>query len=234
MTYIYRPGVYNVTDYRRARIAQPGFSAATPWWLSGGIAAANCVAAYTPKGAASLVASYDNNAAPGNGLADGTYDAAPGVAPTWGAATGWTFNGTDMYLTTGVVPASGWSMIVRFSDVAVNSRWLMGSEAPQFYLASNWAGGVLYGANGIGFRNPGIASGVIAIAGQQPYRNGATDGATVGAGGWATVRPIAIGALNSNGAIVYYVNGKIQAAAIYNATLTAPQVAAVSTAMMAL
>ena len=45
----------------------PRAAAAVPWYLSGGIAAANCIAAFTPKGAASLAASYDNNAAPGNG-----------------------------------------------------------------------------------------------------------------------------------------------------------------------
>jgi len=40
-------------------------SGVEPWWLSGGIAAANCVAAYQPKGAASLEASYVNLANPG-------------------------------------------------------------------------------------------------------------------------------------------------------------------------
>ena len=59
-----------------------------PWYLAGGISAANCLAAYQPKGAASLAASYSNLANPG------TYNAAPGVAPTFDASTGWTFNGS--------------------------------------------------------------------------------------------------------------------------------------------
>ena len=67
-------------------------SAAVPWWLSGGISAANCIAAYQPKGAADLAASYVNLANPG------TYNAAPGVAPTWAAADGWTFGGTNYLL----------------------------------------------------------------------------------------------------------------------------------------
>lgn len=75
-------------------------AAAASWWLAGGIDPANCIAAYRAKGAASLAASYDNLAAPGNGLADGTYDLTLGVAPTFDAATGWTFNGSTQWLTT--------------------------------------------------------------------------------------------------------------------------------------
>ena len=62
------------------------------WWAVPGKA---CVAAYQSIGAASLAASYTNLANPG------TYDAAPGGAPTWASATGWTFNGTQ-YLETGI------------------------------------------------------------------------------------------------------------------------------------
>ncbi len=67
-------------------------TSAAAWWLSGGISAANCIAAYQPKGAADLAASYVNLANPG------TYNAAPGVAPTWAAADGWTFGGTNYLL----------------------------------------------------------------------------------------------------------------------------------------
>ena len=56
------------------------------WWEAGG--ATGAVAVYQPIGAASLAASYVNLANPG------TYDAAPGVAPTW-ASAGWTSNGTE-------------------------------------------------------------------------------------------------------------------------------------------
>lgn len=206
-------------------LGRGGGGAAAPWWMAAGVTP---VAAYGAKGAASLAASYVNLANPG------TYDAAPGVAPTWDAVGGWTFNGTTQYLTTGVVPASGWSMIVRFSDVTVASRWLCGCESPQFYLASNWSGGALYGANGFGFRAPGIAAGVIAIAGQQPYRNGATDGATVGSIGWTTTRAISIGAVNSSGTLTGFVTGKIQHVILYDTTLFAAQVATQSAAIAAL
>ena len=103
--------------------------AASGWWLSGGISAANCKAAYAPKGAASLVASYSNLNAPG------TNDAAPGTAPTWDATNGWIFNGTNQYLTTGIVPAAGYSMIVRFSNLT-SDGYLAGTQqtaAPRFF-----------------------------------------------------------------------------------------------------
>ncbi|MBU0791869.1 MAG: hypothetical protein KKC55_15580, partial [Gammaproteobacteria bacterium] len=71
-------------------------AAETHWWLApvGGvdtILAAYCIAAYDAKNAASLVASYDNLAAPLNGLPDGTYDCTPIVVPDWANGSGWMF-----------------------------------------------------------------------------------------------------------------------------------------------
>ena len=98
---------------RRALLSGGQAAAVVPWYLSGGILAANCIAAYQPKGAASLAASYVNLANPG------TYDAAPVVAPTWDAVNGWVGDGTQ-YLNTGVVPAANYSMFVRFSGAPQN------------------------------------------------------------------------------------------------------------------
>ena len=57
----------------------------TSWWLAGGISAANCVAAYQAKGAASYVASKVNLANPGTLNFDNEV-----VAPSWNTTTGWT------------------------------------------------------------------------------------------------------------------------------------------------
>ncbi len=95
------------------------------WWLRGGIPAANCIAAYQPINAASLAASYVNLANPG------TNDAAPGVAPGWNKTDGWTFNGLTQYLTTGIIPASGYSMIIRFSQ----TEYILNAD-----LAGEWKG----------------------------------------------------------------------------------------------
>ena len=104
---------------------QPAFSqegGVVPWYLAGGIAKANCIAAYQPKGAASLAASYVNLVTPG------TYDAAPGTAPTFDSALGWTFDGTSQYLVQpnlGISGASPRTVAFRFTptNVAVN-RWV--------------------------------------------------------------------------------------------------------------
>lgn len=204
------------------------------WWLAGGVSAANCVAAYQPKGALSLATSYVNLANPG------TYDAAPGTAPTFAAATGWTFNGSSQYLTTGITPTNNqtWSAIVRCSDVtATTGRWLFG-----YYEGAGKLFGIIpVHATGpsVSYLNggelkvaPSASSGVLAVAGAVGYRDGAAESGTIPAGSGA-LAAVFIGA-NNNGAANAWINGKIQAFAIYNAVLTPAQVAAISAAMAAL
>ena len=207
--------------------------AVAAWYLSGGVSAANCVAAYAPKGAASLAASYTNLANPG------TYTAAPGVAPTFDTATGWTF-AASAYLTTGITPANdrSWSMIVRYTNAAANvNNILAGSYVTPdngFFLRPLSTTGVNY-ANGNGNTKvmPGLAAGVLCVAGLAGYRSGTAEATLTGAAPSPTVA-IMIGALNFSGSPIQAFVGKIQAIAIYNTTLTAPQVAAISSAMSAL
>jgi len=90
-------------------IASPGAVAAIPWYLSGGIVAANCVVAYDAKNAASQAASYINLNNPG------TNDAVVGSAPTWAAGSGWTFDGIAQYLYVPIQAASHWSYYIRCS-----------------------------------------------------------------------------------------------------------------------
>ena len=214
-------------------------AAAASWWLSGGVSAANAIAVYQPIGAASLAASYDNNAAPGNGLADGTYDAAPGVAPTWASATGWTSGGAS-YLTTGVVPADGASMLVRYSVNDTLDNAICGELVGP---ASGWFGfrflGQLspdvirfYGNGGLGSApyNSSVSNGVLGVAGTAGYINGISVITLVGVAG-ATG---AIRLMGYYGAETRYMQGSIQAFALYNTTLSAAQVAAISAAMAAL
>lgn len=216
-------------------VFDPGLAVAPPWWL---VAGKTCVAAYQAKGAASLAASYINLANPG------TYDAAPGVAPTWDAATGWTFNGTTQYLDTAVVPANGFSALARFSnrgnlgpmwgtaDFDDGTRFGCAAESGneswnvQTYLAGrayqNWG----YGQH--------LVAGTIAVAGQYGYVNGAVSGTEIP--GWTApaTQPIWI-CRGGNGVwATQYGMYYIQAVAIYSATLTAGEVAAVSAAMAAL
>ena len=229
------------------RAFQPPFAtagaAAAPvsWWLSGSIAAANCLAAYTPKGAANLAASYDNNAAPGNGLPDGTYDAAPGIAPAWAAGTGWTFDGASTYLTTGVTPpnTNTWSFVVRCDAGLNNSRSPYGqiNGSMHFILANNGAGGVAY-SNGdsvsVSKAPAALTDTVLACVGAKAFRNGIDEGVALGSWGIGATMTIYIGAVHRVATITNYWDGVIVALAIYNTVITDAQALAVATAMAAL
>jgi hypothetical protein len=198
------------------------------WYRAGG--APQPVAAYQPIGAASLAASYVNLANPG------VNDAAPGVAPTWAAGTGWVFNGTTQFLTTGVVPQNGWAMLVRFSG-ANNNGALAGIDTPgrYFFLQPRFSdGNHYYGQGGIVVGAGLLSNGVMGVSDNSGWLNGVNEGTT---GAWSGIgaREIRLGAITSPaGGTSALFSGNIQAVAIYNATLTAFQVAAVSAAMAAL
>jgi len=206
------------------------------WWLSGGVSSSNAIAAYQPLGATSISSSYSNLANPG------TNDATAGVAPTWAAGTGWSFNGTTQYLQTGVVPSDAWSMIVQFSNanvggVAGGSYRYVTAES-RFYIVPSHSSGNRQYANGTttSYLRPGasVTAGNMAIAAKNAYLNGSTDG-TIPAGSITdTLGGIYIGANNNYGSAMSFFGGSITAYAIYNATLTAPQISAVASAMSSL
>lgn len=220
------------------RILRPVFdpgvavAVAPPWWP---VAGKTCVAAYQPKGAASLAASYVNLANPG------TYDAAPGVAPTWASATGWTFNGSTQYLTTGVVPTNNqaWSMLVRFSNrtnVGSLSR-LLGdtSTYPRFGFYQD-ASNVYYYNSDVAAKAPAMSAGVVAVVGNNGYRDGVSEALAIGTKSGSFLSGGLTLGCSRDGASSYtqYIAANIQAVAIYSATLTAGEVATVSAAMAAL
>lgn len=152
-------------------------TAVNQWWLSGGIAAANCIAAYQAKGAASYAASLVNLANPG------TYNATEGTAPDWAAGTGWTFNGTTQFLISSVKVGSGYSFAIRYSiptRVAVdifgvsNGSSRSFSYAPEVNVGPNnywnlggfafWAGSANAGVS-IGTNQKGYFEGTLRVSG---------------------------------------------------------------------
>lgn len=203
------------------------------WYTSPG--GTTCVAAYNAVGASSLANSYINLANPG------TYDAAPGVAPTWAYGTGWTFNGTTQYLTTGVVPASDqtWSALIRFSGGAQNTKYIFGavtSGSTRFFgFNTNYTDNKVYYYNGsfLGI-NTGINSGVLGVAGNKGYRNGSAESGTIPAGSGTITGGALIGAVNVGATPSFLWPGNVQALAIYSGTLSASDVATITTAMNAL
>lgn len=217
---------------------------ASSWWLAGGIAAANCVAAYQPKGAADLAASYINLANPG------TYNLSGSDDPVFDASYGWRFvsdNGLalgDALVTSTAVPVTGtWSIFVRFTEAADAGRGechlLSAHYNNQGYRLSSitgmWNRGVKYGANnyttvGRLITNPHVYG----FAGRQAYLDGAADGSEMAESTQTANRVMVIGATNYDGLVIFKSNVKIQAIAVYNTTLTSTQVGLLTTAMNAL
>lgn len=204
--------------------------AAIPWWLLGG--ATGVVAVYQPKGAASQASSYVNLANPG------TYDAAPGVAPSWTGATGWAFDGSSQYLTTGVVPIHPMSLIVRFANgyTGPQARVTAGCYDGKAFILETGYGGARYYEYGTAYTGPGaaVAAGVMCLTPTQGYLDGAIDGTTISGGFTLPIHALTIGGRNDGSAVNVLWIGNIYACALYGTSLSAAQVLAISTAMAAL
>lgn len=217
---------FAATFDRRVAVA-----AVANWWDS----LTDIVAVYQAKFAASLAASYVNLVNPG------TYDAAPGVAPGWGVLTGWGFNGVSQYLTTGIVPQSGWSALLLFSDAVYSGdryafgSWDTGSTArfAPLFRASTGRLGWTY-ANGVAFGASGPTAGVFAAAGNVSYLNGASFVTTAGTFNNANAAAIMLGCRPSGATPQLYLQVNIQAFAICSSTQTAQQIATASAALAAL
>jgi hypothetical protein len=204
------------------------------WWLAGGIHPSQVVAAYQPKGAVDLAASYVNLANPG------TNDATPIVAPTIDSS-GWVFSGSAALL--GPI-ASEAPVLFRFSDkttidffavfgvnIANESRTFL----PYASNSSPPTRSLLYTGGGSTQTSPGITSGVVAIAGNKYYINGVDTGETISTVVSAINYGIGKAHRGSNN-FTGITPVKFQACLFFNTgtTLSAPQIAALSAAMAAL
>lgn len=216
-----------------------GGGAVVPWYLAGGISAANCIAAYKPLGAASLAASYINLANPG------TYDLTATNAPAFNAALGWVGNGSA-YLKTGLInPANAsWSVIGKIANGAAG-----GSGYGQAFGAYDSASANTYWIVRIATptskhqyirRTTNLSvdgvfdNGVFAMTGTAAYRNGVAETGTGSIGASPTLDLLqfyVLGANVNNGAADHPMNGSMSYLAIYNTNLTLAQVQAVTAAM---
>lgn len=219
-------------------LRRDGARSSIGWYLAGG--AATPLAVWQPKAGdgwspGSLAESYINRVNPG------TYDAAPGTAPTWAAATGWTFlAASSQYLTTGLVPAGGgYSLVARFNSAS----WAVGPRNPagghdgtprglSLSIRTGAPTRTYFNQGGISTGATAPAAGTMAVAGQQGYFDGTPDGGAIPTGA-TTWRELYIGCLNNNGVPSRYLNGVITAIAVWDITLTAAQVAAIHAALVA-
>ena len=211
-------------------------SGASQWWLSGGIAAANCVAAYQPKGAVSYVASLTDLSGTGN-------DATAGAAPDWDATNGWKFNGVSHYLNTGVsVNGGGFSVFIRYNKFSNSNGRLFGTSPgdntdPRCAIVparSILDQGLYYNGNGPGTITPGSIAAISGVAGNKMYINGVDKLVTLPAWSGTNTNAVWIGCQNNNGTPATYGMFYCQAFVMYNTQITAPQAAALYTAMAAL
>lgn len=230
---IFRPGRRIVMPTTGVQVWSQGGANAATWWNNNG-AISGCVAAYQPKGAVDLASSYINLANPG------TNNAAPGSAPTFNTSTGWTFNGSSQYLTTGItVGGSGWSAIVRFSNWGTGGfRYILGaysSTGQAFLIGQDFTGSqcVAWNFAQTNYAAQFFTSGTLAIGGGTAYKNGSSLGA-INAGTSAPTVQIYIGAANVANAGSNHAAVEVQAVAIYNTSLTSGQVGTITTAMQAL
>ena len=208
-------------------------AAAANWWdpNSEGL---SVWAAYAAKSAVDLAVSYTD-------VSGNSHDAGVGVAPTWDAVNGWIFNGTTQYLTTTFVPAQDGSqtVLVQYTNVSDVNGVLFGSQdtiagEARFYTFPNYVSTVLYGQGQYVQNAPQLLAGNLAVAGNQGYRNGIADGGAIGVHTGQSTEPLYIGARNHNGSPSVWIAAYIQALAIYDTALTAPQVLSIATAMAAL
>lgn len=198
------------------------------WWSTGGIT--SCIAAYQPKDAWSLADSYVNLVTPG------TYNLTVGSAPTWDVINGWKFV-TNKYLNTNITGGNSYTAIVRFSTITVGGGVLgestSGSQT-RLDIFPIWGGNSYFRSGGTFNQAVTYTSGVLAVTPAKGYANGSPVGALSGAYSGSTTYKIYIGCTNVNNSPSNYLTGYIQALAIYNATLSDANIAALTTAMNAL
>lgn len=224
-------------------IGQKGGFVPTWWNLNGAIATAT--GAYQSIGAASFADSLVNRANPG------TYDATVGNAPAWAAGTGWTFDGVNDYLKTGIVINAflTWTVVVQFSGAVQlgAANFLAGVRFDDFGGGQRFIGVIPQGTAiaGAAYANgyqPGVqavakyVAGNMAVAGTDGYYNGVdVVNVTVAADAPSGAYDLYIGARNERGAgpVLYY-QGNITAVSVYNYTLTAPNMLALAARMAAL
>lgn len=203
---------------------------ASTWWdLDGAIAC--CVAAYQPKGAANIAASYINLANPG------VNNAAPGVAPAHNPATGWTFDGATTWLTTSYdANVNTCSLIVRVANCSLVSAGRCAIGDARNSLSPGWFNARRYRNGNASILNVGVtnlAAGVMMVTPTEAFLNGASDGA-LATDGTNIAGALLIGADGLGGApLGFYLLGDIIALGIYSCDVSAFALA-LATAMAAL
>lgn len=210
------------------------------WWDLDG-ALTSCVAAYQSKGAASYAASKVNLVNSGTyGLTDGS------TYPSWTADNGWLFatnTAKSDHLITSITPTSTWTVIVRYANLESEVNAAIGTVSDDdmgfsllpyskiYALRNHWQQATVTD------KVKGSANaGVTALAGVYCYTDGTLKLTLTDAQSVTYQYPFFIGCKNTKGTAVFNAGtaGNLYACAFYNATLTAQNIADLTTAMNAL
>lgn len=228
---ILRPSkrIYTLGDLGTVKIRRPRITAAAAdWWdpNNDGL----CVwSAYQPKGATSFAASLLDLSGNGNNAGD------PGGAatPAWDNVNGWKFDGIAHYLTTTFVPQNDQTQtaILQFTTVTDGSFFWGAAPTGGMFAQTRSGGDVTYRNGAFIALAPNLAAGNLAVSGNRGYRNGVAEGGAIGAWTAPSNDVVYIGCRSFNAGPANYIAAYFQAFALYDCTLTAPQVLAVATAM---
>jgi len=206
------------------------------WWLAGGIHPSQVVAAFQPKGAVDLAASYINLNNPGtNNATVGTLE------PLFSSSYGWQFDGSSNYFLVGPTANSS-GFAIRYTNASVASVHPAGvrdgnHRVSVIPIGSSGAEHGFYNSKDAIARtaSPQRTDGVLLIN----RNNGAYNGEITADTNPADAEPALqyfIGAHNANGSIGLRYSGEVQAVIFFasGVTLTGAQISAISSAMAAL
>jgi len=212
----------------------------TIWWTLDG-ALTTCIAAYQPKGAANLDTSYTN-------LANvGTYTCSANNAPTQNATDGWVFTADALKNgLTSISSSAEFTVISRFTNMqaTVAEDYLFGGASAAnghgVDIRPRYTGDVIRYHHGPNYVNGSACptSGVLAVSKDGGYLNGVSDSDSLAACDFGTYQLYNFSIGSRYWGETEYASTRItcyiQAFAIYNSTLTAPQIAELTAAMNAL
>lgn len=185
------------------------------------------VAAYQAIGAPDALSARQNIALGGRGR----YAATPGTAPTWEPRVGWSFNGSNQWLSTGILLANdqSWSFLLRYSGASGTNRAIAlsrtGAGTTDFGIyISDYIATYVYNGSYLLVSHASITGGVWAITGNAAYLNGVAVTGTISTGSGTATVAFPLGAMDDDGARSLWYAGNIQAAAIFKRKLTAAEV----------
>jgi hypothetical protein len=204
---------------------------AQPWWLAGGIHPSHVVAAYQPKGAASLAESYINLANPSAYQLSTIYG-----SPSLVTANGWFLESSC--IKTNIYPTNNTTVAIRYtSENAQDYRILVGvtdGSGIRYRYYPSVANKINVIRKDSFLHTTNLISGTVVIS-DALYVNGVSVLA-LPTTAFTLLQDLYIGMQNNSGAtqLASAIRASVQCVAVYNTILNSAQALAITNAMNAL